>query len=126
MPACNSVSGLRPGSTVRHWLASSVSQRLFDSGLEVVGGTPADMSGGEAIAVAAAAGMHAPARFDPTAGLVVGDSVTVTPSDYAQDPVAGRLVGLTQDEVVLARSDDRAGLVHVHFPRIGFHLAKAA
>ena len=89
-------------------------------------GTPSDMSGGEAIAVAAAAGMHAPARFDPTAGLAEGDSVTVTPSDYAQDPVAGRLVGLTQDEVVLARSDDRAGLVHVHFPRIGFHLAKAA
>ena len=88
-------------------------------------GVSADMTSGESIAVAAAASSRAPTRFDATAGLAEGDAVTVTPSDYAQDPVAGRLVGLAQEEVVLARVDERAGLVHVHFPRIGFHIAKA-
>jgi hypothetical protein len=50
--------------------------------------------------------------------------VTVTPSDYAHDPVAGALVGLSQQEVVVARSDERAGTVHVHFPRIAFQVKK--
>jgi hypothetical protein len=42
--------------------------------------------------------------------------------DYAADPVAGRLVGLSGDEVVLERQDERAGIVHVHFPRIGYQI----
>jgi len=32
------------------------------------------------------------------------------------------LVGLDGEELVIARTDERAGLVHVHFPRIGFHI----
>ena len=54
-----------------------------------------------------------------------GDAVTVTASDYAHDAVAGTLVGLDADEVVVARDDARAGRVHVHFPRIGFHVKAA-
>ena len=50
--------------------------------------------------------------------------VTVSATDYASDLVSGTLVGLTQDEVVLERQDDRAGLVHVHFPRIGYQVRK--
>ena len=46
----------------------------------------------------------------------------MTPADYAHDDVAGTIVGLDGDEVVIARSDARAGTVHVHFPRIGFHI----
>jgi hypothetical protein len=48
----------------------------------------------------------------------------VTPTDYAQDPVAGRLVGLTCDQVTIERVDPRAGTVAVHFPRIGFQIKK--
>jgi glutathione S-transferase len=59
-------------------------------------------------------------------GLIAGDEVTVTPSDYAHDPVAGRLVGLGSNEVVIARHDERAGNVHVHFPRIAFQIKKLA
>ena len=70
----------------------------------------------------AAEGRHAPLAFVPEPGLAQGDQVTVTPTDYAHDPVAGSLVGLGRDEVVIARSDDRAGRVHVHFPRIGFQI----
>jgi hypothetical protein len=39
--------------------------------------------------------------------------------------VAGTLVGLSADEVVLRRRDERAGTVHVHFPRIGFQVKEA-
>ena len=47
-------------------------------------------------------------------------------ADYATDPVAGTLVGLSAGEVVVERRDERAGTVHVHFPRIGFQIKKAS
>ncbi len=86
-------------------------------------GTFTKMTGADAIAVAAA-GAHAPLAYAPEAGLARGDEVTVTPTDYAHDPVAGRLVGLSHDEVVIARDDARAGTLHVHFPRIAFQIKK--
>lgn len=81
------------------------------------------MTSAEAIEVAAT-GSHTALSFEAEAGLEEGDEVTVTPTDYAHDAVAGRLVGLGTDEVVIARSDERAGLLHVHFPRIGFQIKK--
>ena len=50
---------------------------------------------------------------------------TVAATDYGSDPVAGTLVGLSTDEVVVRRQDARAGTVHVHFPRFGFQIKKA-
>ncbi|MES2994023.1 MAG: glutathione S-transferase family protein [Pseudomonadota bacterium] len=82
------------------------------------------MTSAEAIAVAAQ-GAHAPLSFTGEPGLAQGDEVTVTPTDYAHDPVAGRLVGLSAQEVVIARTDERAGTVHVHFPRIAFQIKKS-
>ena len=81
------------------------------------------MTSAEAIAVAQQ-GMTAAVSFAAEPDLGEGDEVTVTPTDYAHDPVAGRLVGLGPQEVVIARSDERAGSVHVHFPRIGFQIKK--
>ena len=88
-------------------------------------GTPTPMSALKAIAVSAAAAdarTYAALEFSAEPGLVQGDAVTVTPSDYAHDAVEGTLVGLSRDEVVVARIDARAGLVHVHFPRLGFQI----
>lgn len=79
----------------------------------------------DAIAIAAASNGHAPAAVAPGQAFASGDAVTVAASDYAHDEVAGTLVGLGGDEVVIARSDARAGTVHVHFPRIGFHIKAA-
>ena len=84
-------------------------------------GTFTKTTSAQAIDVAAA-GHHAPLVFTPEAGLAQGDAVTVTPTDYAHDAVAGSLVGLSADEVVIARADARAGPVHVHFPRIAFQI----
>jgi hypothetical protein len=76
----------------------------------------------EALAIAKAATAHAPTAVQAGLGFEAGQAVTVTPTDYGMDPVAGTLVGLSADEVVLARSDERAGRVHVHFPRRGFQI----
>ena len=87
--------------------------------------TPSIVRDDSAIAVAAQ-GVLAATPFAPEPGLAEGDEVTVTPTDYAHDPVAGRLVGLGPEEVVIERVDARAGTVHVHFPRIGFQIRKPA
>jgi hypothetical protein len=48
------------------------------------------------------------------------------PVDSGLDPVRGELVNASADEIVIRRSDPRAGTVHVHFPRFGFQLLKPA
>ena len=80
------------------------------------------MRSDEALAIAAAASGHAPAQVQAGLGFEAGQAVTVTPTDYGMDPVAGTLVGLSGDEVVIRRSDERGGTVHVHFPRAGFQI----
>jgi len=82
------------------------------------------MSSADAIALANAATSHAAIEFDTQQGFSPGEEVSVTPTDYAQDPVAGRLVGLTWDQVSIEREDPRAGKLVVHFPRIGFQIRK--
>ena len=85
-------------------------------------GMPQDMSSAEAIAVAAAARGHTSCGVETGSGLEAGAPVTVNALDYGADPVAGTLVGLGLDEVVIERVDERAGRVHVHFPRIGYQV----
>jgi glutathione S-transferase len=85
-------------------------------------GTPQKLRSDEAIAIAAAATGHAATQVRPGLGFESGQAVTVTATDYGCDPVAGTLVGLSGDEVVLRRTDERAGTVHVHFPRAGFQI----
>ena len=81
------------------------------------------MGSDDAIAIAARASAHArrprSRRRRPSRPAT---PVTVAAADYAHDEIAGTLVGLDDDEVVIARDDARAGRVHVHFPRIGFHV----
>ena len=86
-------------------------------------GTFTKMKSAEAIEVAASS-TPAALTFSAEPGLAPGDEVTVMPTDYAHDAVGGKLVGLGPDEVVVARTDERAGTVHVHFPRIAFQIKK--
>ena len=100
-------------------------QAWFERVIAFGHGQPTPMTSAESIEVAAA-GSHAALSFEAESGLEEGDEVTVTPTDYAHDAVAGRLVGLGPDEVVIARNDERAGQLHVHFPRIAFQIKKQA
>lgn len=85
-------------------------------------GSSTALSSTEAIGVASAAPARDHCTVQPNPTFEAGVAVTVNALDYASDLIAGRLVGLDNDEVVIERSDERAGTVQVHFPRIGFQL----
>jgi glutathione S-transferase len=87
-------------------------------------GEPAPMTSAEALVVAASAIGFAPTEVIAGLGFDLGDEVSVMPTDTGRDPSAGSLVGLTRDEVVIRRSDERAGTVHVHFPRIAMQITR--
>jgi glutathione S-transferase len=52
----------------------------------------------------------------------IGKDVQIAPSDYAQTPTAGVLVGVTPSQWILARQESGLGTLHVHFPQQGFSL----
>jgi len=62
--------------------------------------------------------------FDEPNGFEVGQQVVIAATDYGVDPVAGELVFAGREELILRREDERAGVVHVHFPRFGFRIEK--
>jgi len=98
------------------------------TGMLAVGhGRSTSMSAAEALDVAASAsssGAHAVVSVEPGLGYEAGDKVSVTPTDYGFDPVHGSLVGLSRDSVTVLRRDERAGILQVHFPRLGFQIKK--
>jgi glutathione S-transferase len=63
-------------------------------------------------------------RVDPSSGFSTGDRVTIRAIDWGREPIEGRLVHATSDELAITRSDVRAGHVVVHFPRLGFEVRK--
>ena len=50
----------------------------------------------------------------------------INADDYGCDPVVGELVASAKNEVAIRRSDERAGDVIVHFPRVGYEIAADA
>jgi glutathione S-transferase len=58
---------------------------------------------------------------DPN-GFFLGQKVAISATDYGVDPVEGELVFSGREELILRREDERAGVVHVHFPRFGFRI----
>jgi hypothetical protein len=85
-------------------------------------GSREEMSGGEALAIAAKASPETPARDDPDDpnGRKLGDRVVVVPDDYGRDEVGGEIVSLSAQHIAIRRADERVGEVVVHFPRAGF------
>ena len=111
------------GGPVAEILAPYAALKTWYAGMRAFGhGRPEKMGSDEALAVSAAATSHAPCAVLPGQGFEAGQAVTVTPTDYGRDPVAGTLMGLDAHEIVVRRSDERAGTVHVHFPRAGFQI----
>jgi len=91
------------------------------------GQAPEEISGGDAVEIA----NKAAPRLKPasTAGDLrdfnPGDRVAIAPDDYAKDWVEGDLVIANSELVILARHDDRADNIHIHFPRVGYILRHA-
>ena len=60
--------------------------------------------------------------FQDEHGIALGSAVTVTAESFGPEPTEGVLVAATRTRYTLARQDARVGMVHVHFPRIGYVL----
>lgn len=85
-------------------------------------GTSTKLDSGEAITIAREAKPAELVPFSDADGLAPGARVTIAPTDYALDPVAGDLVLCNATEMALRRHDERAGEVVVHFPRLNYDL----
>jgi glutathione S-transferase len=112
-------SGLLDGfARIQSWLA-----RMDAFGI----GTPTPMDAKEALQVAKAAQPDALHLSHPEAveGWKPGDPVTVAADDYGRDPVAGTLLGLSAQNIVIRRVDPQVGELNLHFPRAGFRIARA-
>lgn len=90
-------------------------------------GTAEKFSAADAIALAAAS-TPAPLPDEPFQdehGIPLGSRVTIAAESFGPEATEGELLAATRMHYTLRRTDERAGTVHVHFPRIGYVLRKA-
>ncbi|MFK7977035.1 MAG: glutathione S-transferase family protein [Halioglobus sp.] len=90
-------------------------------------GSPSELTADDALAVSQSHSSIAEHKIEGALWPDIGQdaSVVVTPEDYGAVPVSGTLVRHTQDDIAIARSDERAGNVVVHFPRATYRLERA-
>lgn len=105
--------GLIKAGPVRDWMAR----------VAAIGhATRDDIDADDAIAAA-----HASTPIDP--GLSTdpawtpGKPVKVEPEERTSPAVEGTLLAATATRVSIRRTDERAGTVHVHFPRLGYRVS---
>ncbi len=102
--------------------------RAWMSRIEAIGyGSHAEMSRGEAMAIAKGATPTTVEQADANDpdGLQPGMDVAVAAIDYGRDPIAGVLVSSSAQHVAIRRNDAEVGEVVVHFPRAGFTVSRA-
>jgi hypothetical protein len=91
-------------------------------------GTSVPLSATEVIATCALSARAADLndeKFQGEHGIALGSRVSVAAESFGPETTEGELVAATRTRYTLRRTDERAGLVHVHFPRIGYILKKA-
>ncbi|WP_439107942.1 glutathione S-transferase family protein [Congregibacter sp.] len=106
-------------SAVGAWLER---MQVFSSALQTT-----TISGDEAISIAKGCEprkIDSP-KIDPLLEIDRGAQVQVLPTDYGFQPVSGALVVADDKHIVIAREDERAGHLQVHFPRYGFEVSLA-
>ena len=91
-------------------------------------GKPGKCSAEEALQTARSATAEAVQGevFQDEHGIALGSPVVIAADNFGLEPTEGELVAATRTRFTLRRSDERAGTVHVHFPRVGFTLKKVS
>ena len=87
-------------------------------------GTMEKASAHDAIEIAAfstPAAMHDEV-FQNEHGIALGSQVIINAENFGIEPTQGELIAATRMHYTLRRTDAHAGLLHVHFPRIGYAL----
>ena len=88
-------------------------------------GQMSPLTAAEAIAACANAPAAAEVKddyFQDDHGIALGSLVSVSAESFGAEPTVGELVAATRTRYTLRRRDARAGLVQVHFPRVGYAL----
>ena len=111
---CSSI--LEPYPSIKSWMG-----RINELGT----GTSENMTPRQAIQAARETSPATPRssramNFDPALGTVVA----IRPEEYRTEEVVGEVVLLDQNEMAIRRTDDDAGTVIVHFPRIGYAMRR--
>lgn len=90
-------------------------------------GSAQSLSSQQAIDIAHAAtpASVADAFYQDHHSIALGTPVTVVAESFGLEATTGELVAATRTRYTLARTDERAGRVHVHFPRVGFLMRPA-
>lgn len=85
-------------------------------------GAPEKMSAADAIAMAKASNpaVQPDAHFQDDHGIALGSRVGIAAESFGLEVTEGELVASTRTQLTLRRVDERAGTVHVHFPRAGY------
>ncbi|MBK5207664.1 MAG: glutathione S-transferase C-terminal domain-containing protein, partial [Polaromonas sp.] len=60
--------------------------------------------------------------FQDDHGIPLGSRVTISAESFGPEATEGELMAATRMHFTLRRTDERAGRLHVHFPRIGYSL----
>jgi hypothetical protein len=91
-------------------------------------GSPGKCSGEEALQSARNATPAAVQGevFQDEHAIALGSPVVIAADNFGLEPTEGELIAATRTRYTLRRSDERAGTVHVHFPRVGFTLKKVS
>ncbi|MBC5764402.1 glutathione S-transferase family protein [Ramlibacter albus] len=63
--------------------------------------------------------------FQDDHGIALGEQVTITAEAFGPEPTQGKLIAATRTHYSIEREHELTGVVHVHFPRIGYVLRKA-
>jgi glutathione S-transferase len=88
-------------------------------------GTMEKSNAEQAIAISAAStpqALEPDTAFQDEHGIPLGSTVAISAETFGQEPTEGVLLAATRTRYTLRREDARAGVVHVHFPRIGYVL----
>jgi glutathione S-transferase len=115
-------------SVMAHILDATPGVTAWMDRMAAIGHAPAEKFSSQQAIELAAASSPAPLKDEPFQdehGIALGSRVTIAAESFGPEPTEGELVAATRMHYTLRRTDERAGTVHVHFPRIGYLLKKA-
>jgi glutathione S-transferase len=114
------------------WFAHELAEKRFDQHPKLTAwlgrmkafgeGQRSDISVQDALTIAK---NHAPMAINPVSDeALLGQLVSVSPTDYGQQPTTGLLVDSNAASWVLASEEVEVGQLHRHFPKAGFRLTQ--
>ena len=97
--------------------------------MEAIGhGQKLDSNAAESIAACAHSGftdsVFVQEIFQDDHGIALGSEVTIAADNFGPETSQGTLLSATRTHYTIRRTDARAGVVQVHFPRVGYILKK--